>query len=1079
MKIVGIGTSAGGLQALADMLPLLPADQGAVYVILQHLSTDHPSIMDQLLAKHTRMPVSVVSRITIPEPNHIYLKPADRDLVLENHSLNLLEREAEHSLPIDRFFSSLSRASGVQSIAIILSGAGTDGTRGVRHIKERGGVVLVQSPDSAQFDGMPGSVIRLGMADAVDDPASLARKVQFLLDKGISPETVEEVGEVLPSDTFNRLIQRIQEFSGIDFRQYRKSTLYRRMEKRMLLQQFENLEDYLQNALSDEQELARLQKDFLIGVTSFFRDPEMWKLVHKEVLPRLLDENREQPLRIWIPACSTGEEAYSLALCIEEYLQGRRSVPDYKIFATDVDRSAIKLAIEGAYPTSAAAEIPPGIVGKYLIRSGDHLRIDRKIRDNLLFAVQNVLQDPPFINMDLIICRNLLIYLTPAAQKKVLSTLHFALRSEGLLILGPSESLGEVKNAFYTLDRRWNIFQKIENARIKLTPHRISSRRLAGTLQEPGFTAAEDEIQLPPEPSIDPYSIYLAERHAPPAVFVNAAGQLLYINGELDHLFRLPRAMARLTLESTLRPREAALLQAGVDRALSGDDSVRYEKVTLPSVRGDEMEYDLRMFAVHLDNNEEDLVLIEFHSGGTGDAFDEQPVTGRPGTRLQDRLRQMESQLRTAERRARQLRDELEATNEELQSANRELLASNEELQSTNEELQSVNEELYTVNSELQLKNEQLTNTSNDVSNLLKSIDIGTIFLDRDLRIRRFTPAIRHQFDLQTVDIGRPITSFSSAFRNLDIGAISRQVFDSLRPYEEEITDSEGNQYLMRVLPYRTEKDVIGGLVVTFININELTETRQQLSTLGHRFQAIFHHSDNVILVVDSGGIISQMNRPMGRLGPMGNIGRPLYELLSRDERSRVRKKLEEVLSTGKSRRMKVAVPGMTDEQVIYEMDIIPGVEQERRNGPVPYAILILRNITAQERERSALQNLLRGYESFMDNANHQIALIDREGYIQHINFTRFTGKSPRELEGQNVYDWIPDDQLAGYRQAIEEVFEGKAYNRFRLLFPRQDGERVETEIFITPVIVNNAIEHVAIIGDHTQDGEQEKTANP
>lgn len=872
MKVIGIGASAGGLEAITRLLSKLSDGNGAAYVFLQHLSPDTKSIIGELLEKHTDMPIKMVYDDQTVKANHIYIMAENKNIVFSDGKLITKDRppKTEINLPIDQFFKSLGESLGSRAVGVLLSGTGTDGTRGLRTIKEKGGFVLVQSPETAKFDGMPKAAIDLQIADQVSPPEELAQDIEYILtNRNFGKAESAFLNKDGEGTYFDKIVGLLSQRTNVDFSEYRTGTLSRRLENRMLLRKCNDLEAYWAVIKEDAAEVAALFNNFLIGVTSFFRDPEAYDVLKKEVLPQIFSTKQAhgKPYRFWVAACSTGEEAYSLAMLIDDYLEetGQKDIA-YKVFASDVDEHAIQFAVRATYAPNMIAEIPERYKEKYFIREGEKVAVRSSLRKRIMFAVQNLLGDPPFINMDLISCRNFLIYLNPEVQQKVLTTLHFALNPSAFLFLGPSESLGNLKSAFEKHARSWNIYTK----RSDKSPRLKSSFALRSKQQQPEKPAS-NMSSLQPELrkdtlETDPFTRFLVERFAPISLFVTEALDLLYINGEAERILKMPRALARMNLSKMLNENDLLTFKSGVEQALSEGVPISFEGATL-NKGGEKLTAQIRFDLPDLSEYDEKfdsdkgsrVVLIEIYLGREEENAPDD--TGAPKDVTEGKVTTLQKQLKASKRRSKELVNELEATNEELQTSNRELMASNEELQSTNEELQSVNEELYTVNSELQMKNEELTTANNDVSNLLKSTDIGTIFLDKDLNIRRFTPAVRRQFKLLDSDVGRSITNFSSTFKGLDIEEVCQKVFNTLSPFEKEIVDKEDDHYLLRVLPYRTDEDYIDGLVLTFVNINELAISRNRSEKARRIFRQFVDSTDQQIAIVNRRGEIQFVNR--------------------------------------------------------------------------------------------------------------------------------------------------------------------------------------------------------------------------
>ncbi len=951
MKVIGIGASAGGLEAITRLVSKLSDGSGAAFVFLQHLSPNTKSMIGELLAKHTGMPVRMVYKDQPVKANHIYVMAENKNIVFSKGMLLTKDRppESEINLPIDQFFNSLGEALGSHAVGVLLSGTGTDGTRGLRTIKEKGGFVLVQSPESAKFDGMPRAAIDLKIADRVSPPEELAQDIQYILtNRNFGNSEASFQNEAKDETYFNKIVQLVSERTHVNFSEYREPTLSRRLENRMLLRKCNDLKAYWEVIQQDATEVAALFSNFLIGVTNFFRDPEAYEILKKEVLPEVFSRPREAgaPYRFWVPACSTGEEAFTLAMLIEDYLKAnnRRDI-QYKVFASDIDEHAIQFALKSTYSLNMVADVPEQYKSKYFIREGDYMMIKPSLRKRIMFAVQNLLGDPPFINMDLISCRNLLIYLQPEVQQKALSTMHFALNPGGFLFLGPSESLGSLKYAFEKHTRSWNIFTKRADKSPRLqSSFSLQRKKTPPEKSKPHMSNFQSESGLP-FTDTDPFTRFLVERFAPIAFFVTEELDILYLNGEAERILNMPRALARFNLSKMLSKEDLLTFKSGVQQVISEGGPISFESVLLKK-REQEFTAEVRFDLPHLpelyESREKEttpkVVLIEVYL--PEEKPGEQEDEPAPKNLTEGKVTTLQKQLKASKRRSRELVNELEATNEELQTSNRELMASNEELQSTNEELQSVNEELYTVNSELQMKNEELTTANNDISNLLKSTDIGTIFLDKELKIRRFTPAVRRQFNLIDSDVGRSITNFSSTFKGLDIEEVCQEVFRALSPFEKEIVDKEGDHYLLRVLPYRTEEDYIDGLVLTFVNINELAISRNQ----------------------------------------------------------------------------------------------------------------------TQKAERI--------FKQFVSHSDQQIAIIDRKAEVHFVNRVQFTGKKPEELTGKTIYPYLPESIRGEVKNMLENVFDGKPFERLQFNYDYRGGAKGEASLIIVPIVLEGYIKYAALIED-------------
>ncbi|WP_179333766.1 chemotaxis protein CheB [Winogradskyella costae] len=844
--VVGIGASAGGLDAIQNLFDHLPNDTGMAFIIIQHLSPDFKSLMPELLSKHTKMPIFTAEDKQTINPNCIYLNQNSKNLHVKGSELYLLDKGPKHNLnlPIDIFFHTLGEEYKEHSIGVILSGTGSDGSRGIKTIKEGGGTIIVQDPTTAQFDGMPNSAISTNTVDYILNPQKIA---EILHKNPVSRPLLQEDFNKHPSNEtlINDILTIVYKHSGIDFREYKKNTLLRRIEKRMNINNIEHVFDYATFLSSNVVEQQSLKEDFLIGVTRFFRDTEAFKSLKENVIPEICkNRNSESTIRVWIAGCSTGEEVYSQAILIDNYLRTHQLNLDFKIFATDIDPRALAIAGLGVYHVNIINEIEKPYLDQYFIKNGDKIQIIKRIREKIVFSNHNLIKDPPFIRMDLISCRNLLIYFDSNIQKKVMFNFQFALNQFSYLFLGNSESLGETAKLFKTIDVKWKIFQNISPA--KQIPSHSSDLDRITTLayKYPQIPRSVPTLNIKESPELI-FHKYLSQKFSPASIFVDQDFNILFINGDAGKRLSHGSGLFQNNLLKMVNPDIAVIIRSGIRRVEATKQDIVIEGIMNETV-SQTYSFDLNFHEVKDYDNLNKCYLIEFSNDvllteSTPLVIDTIDLDEVSNQRLED----LETALKIAKTELQNAIEELETSNEELQSSNEELMASNEELQSTNEELQSVNEELYTVNTEMQEKNKELTNLNNDITNLLDNTEIATLFLDTDLRIRKFTPALKEVFNLDEVDLGRTLSSFTSNFREETRNSIiedSKFVLDKLKIVERQVKDQNENYYLLRISPFITANKTINGVVITLNNINKLKEIELELVDTGIKYHKLFEN---------------------------------------------------------------------------------------------------------------------------------------------------------------------------------------------------------------------------------------------
>jgi two-component system CheB/CheR fusion protein len=890
--VVAIGASAGGLEAFQELFRHMPADTGYAFVLIQHLSPRHETLIPELLAPLTPMSVRTVEDETLIHANHVYVMPTHGTLTIDDCVLYLSRppRTRGRRSPIDRFFRSLAEDQEDEAVAIVLSGTGTDGALGLKAVKERGGLTLVQAPETARYDSMPRGAVLTGAVDyilAVEQmPSRLVEHLRRVRDgQGGNPERFRE--EI--AGHLGKICAILRRDTGHDFRHYKQSTLVRRVRRRMSEARSASVYAYVESLDHEPKEVEQLFRDLLISVTHFFRDTEAFDLLAAKVIPRLFDgKDADGFVRVWVPGCATGEEAYSLAILLREHMAGLAAPPKVQVFATDIDAQALETARQALYPEGIAGQISPERLERFFVRHGNMFQVAREIRDLCLFSLHNLIGDPPFSRLDLVSCRNLLIYLESDLQKKVIALCHYALRPGGFLFLGPSEMVAGQPELFRTIDKKQRIFQSrdtvsrppfsfplSERGRIGIRPSEEHPRRVAPRQQEVART----------------FETVLLESFAPACVVVNEWGDIIYFSPRTGRYLEPPSGTPTVNVIDMARKGLRLDVRTALHKAVNSRVQVVHENVAF-ELDGGTHRVNVVVRPMPELGEDPGLFMVVFQEvvAPAGEAHND----WEPGAILGDdpMVRRLEAELRSTKDHLQATLEELESSNEELVSSNEELLSMNEELQSANEELQtskeelqSVNEELETVNAELKKKLEELDRANGDLQNLLRSTRIATVFVDRELRIKKFTPAAVEIFRLIDGDIGRPIADIVPRFSGGDLAGDIREVLRTLAPRERQVAVEEGEAwYLLRILPYRTVEDVIDGVVLTFLDIAELKRAEAEREKLA----AIVDSSQDGIIGKTLDGVITSWNAGAERMygySAREAVGRSLDLIVPPDER--------------------------------------------------------------------------------------------------------------------------------------------------------------------------------------------------
>ncbi|EMS79691.1 CheR family methyltransferase [Desulfotignum phosphitoxidans] len=853
--VVGIGASAGGLVAIEAFFSGMPADidPGMAFVLVQHLAPDHKSILTDLVRRYTRMQVFEVSDGMVVEPNCAYIIPPNRDMAFFNGKLQLLEPIAPRGqrLPIDFLFRSLAQDQRERAIDVVLSGTGSDGTLGIRAIKGEGGMVMAQTPDSTEYDGMPRSAINTGLVDYKLPPAQMPLQIIAYVAQALGKNT-QAVSEPTPKveNTLNKIFILLRVQTGHDFSQYKPSTILRRIERRMAVHQIETMTGYVKYLQQTPAETEALFRDLLIGVTNFFRDPDAFKALQEQVIPKIFaDKPSGGVIRVWASGCSTGEEAYSLAILLAEHQQTVKQRFKVQVFATDIDSQSISTARIGLYPASIASDILPEHLTRYFVAEpGSTYRIHKSIRDMLVFSEQNVIKDPPFSKLDLISCRNLMIYMNGDLQKKLIPLFHYALNPGGFLFLGTSETVGEYADLFSVVDRKLKLYQRKDDS------HSTQRKAWGGFL--PPMTAMTTPLQpsviknteLAKLPLRELTEQALLKHFASAGVLVDSRGDILYLHGRTGmYLEPAPGESGVNNVLSMAREGLKQELTMALQKVSACKEILRHPGLRVKT-NGDHTVVNLTVSPVAADpaaipsSTPLYLVILEeappVEQSYVPKAAAGQDMPGTDDSDTETRIKELKQELRAKEEYLQTSNEELETTNEELKSSNEEMQSVNEELQSTNEELetskeelQSVNEELSTVNAELQAKVADLQQTNNDMNNLLAGTGIATIFVDHQLRVLRFTPTATRIINLIPGDVGRPVGHVVANLIDYDsLVADAQAVLNTLVPKEVNIQTTVGKWYTMRIQPYRTLDNVIEGAVLTFVDISRIKQVEAELA---------------------------------------------------------------------------------------------------------------------------------------------------------------------------------------------------------------------------------------------------------
>ncbi len=1080
--IVGIGASAGGLEALERLFAGMPPDTGLSFVIIQHLAPTHKSIMGVLLQKYTKMPIHEIEDGTRVEPNSIYLNPPGADVSIIDRTLMLTSPSASNAmrLPINHFFRSLAEDQGRLAICIVLSGTGSDGSLGLQAIKGEGGLTIAQEESQAGYDSMPRSAIQTGMVDYIlrveNMPAQLRKYVDHPYVK--APDKLISTRETL-GNFMKKIFLLVRAKTGHDFSHYKENTTRRRIERRMAVHQIDNITNYYTYLSQNLDEVHALYRDMLISVTNFFRNPEAFDILKKKVIPDLLKTKKEDShIRIWVPACATGEEAYSIAILFVEALEKLDKHMGVQMFATDIDLKSIDFARAAEYPVSISADVDPKRLKRFFIREDNHYKVKKEIRELVVFADQNLIKDPPFSKLDMVSCRNLLIYMEKILQDKVLNLFHYTLHDGGVLFLGSSESIGGYSEYFSPYDTKNKIYKR------------------TGTQVERDFGFQDSpHFDLALEPAIKPIAREksaetiqriaeqaIMDSYAPAFVLVNEKHEIVYFNGDTSDYLAPPIGQPVFNILSMAREDLRFKLHTAINKAIRYGKSVTVKN--FQALRGEKLlHFDIQIKRLH-------LTKVTTHTFWMV-VFEEKKIKRDTASkasskkdRVDPRITNLERELQATKEYLQSTNEELETTNEELKSANEELQSTNEEMQSSNEELetskeelQATNEELSTVNSELQSKVNDLSKANNDLNNLLASTEIATIFLDSDLCVNRYTPSVTRIFNLKKGDVGRPISDITF---NLQYNALyddARVVLDTLERKEIQVETTDGRWMTLRILPYRTLDNVIEGLVLTFMDVTILKKADESVRESEIKLKEALKQSAVTVFTHDKDLRYTWIYGPHPAFDEKEIVGKTDYDLVSRYDADILMALKRKALESGVAVRETVRLT-LNGEESYFDITIIPVRNSGGEVcGVTCYSTDVTKRKIIEESMREKHEGLVKEVESgrnalgqmgvylkeqreffdlLVDASSDGITVNDEKGnyLVYNASMERIIGYTKEEASGDDFPTLLFTDP--DYRQkamkALEDALEGVDAKGQKWILTRKDGATVEVAISTTVV---------------------------
>lgn len=1035
--VVAVGASAGGLKPLEVFFENIIPDSGVAFVVIQHLSPDFKSLMNEILGRRTQMGIQIAEEGMALQPNSIYLIPAGQNMIVRDRCLYLYrqKRDQKPNFPINLFFQSLADDIQERAIGIVLSGTGSDGTHGLQHIHESGGITLVQDPNTAEFDGMPHTAISTGCIDYVEAPKVLAQMVNDLGNPAIVPADLVKFSSNLGAEAhqLQKIVELLAKHEDIDFSQYKPSTLGRRVERRRLLTQNNSLNDYASLLTESADERSLLRRDLLINVTQFFRDEKVWEYLKDKVLrPIIADFPAAETLRIWVTACATGQEAYSMAIIVRELCEELGRQMPIKLFATDIDQTALDKAALGSFDESIADYVSVDRLQKYFTYNNGHFTIKRTLREMLIFSPHDLTKNASLTRMNVVCCRNVLIYMQPTLQQYVLRNLHFSLNKGGVLLLGTSEDLGELEPEFEVLHSKNKIFSKFRDQRLNLNYFRTKTiatpvvsgrdpryRRQADPLTENAFKAHLEELNMT-------------------CLLLDTDEKLLRVCADHLDILRIPEGPATENVRSLLPEVMHLPFISAMSRVLREKQPVQFSSLLWEHKDGP---LDLRFKVSPCQSNCRESMFLRLEiSASSRNSPPAQDQAVESSTEVINRIEQLELELSYTRENLQATIEELESTNEEQQATNEELIASNEELQSTNEELHAVNEELYTVNNEHQSKIQELTALSNDIDNLFRSTEIGVVFLDQSLQVRKFTPAANQIFQFLPTDVGRPIRNLAINVNYPSLIEVLSETARTGKVTEQEI-NAHGQHLLIRIHPYVDNDNEQQGVVMSIIDITatrkvqiELQSQRikaklaqDTLEVFQERYQQLYHETPVMMYSLDARGVIIEVsNFWLSKLGYPRNmtLGATVDIFLNLESQKRFQKLWPRFLESGLS----IDIPMQIQTKSGEIIDVLQSMIAERDDlGEVSRCLVVSVDISQRKLAEAARLESEQRFRSMADHAPVMIWLTEAPGHCTYLNqeWLRFTGDSLEQALERGWQDRIhPEDleeSVAAYQQAVTE----------------------------------------------------------